>query len=92
MGNLKPGATYINERSGKVVYRREFGSDPSTREVAGWDYDSSNPDFDPRNLGQIELDDLKEWTDIRLAGKKNPVLQKAIENVKILYRMTKDDK
>jgi hypothetical protein len=91
MGSLKPGVTYIHERVGKTVYTREFGADPSTRQVAGWDYDSTNPTFDPRPSGQKEVDDLREWTDIRLAGKKNPTLQKAIENVKIVYRMVKDD-
>jgi hypothetical protein len=92
MGSLKPGATYIHERVGKVVYAREFGADPSTRQVVGWDYNPENPLFDPRSEGQKEVDDLREWTDIRLAGKKNPALQKAIDNVKILYRMVKDDK
>jgi hypothetical protein len=91
MGSLKPGATYIHERVGKTVYAREMGADPSTRQVVGWDY-SGNPMFDPRSNGQQEVDDLREWTDIRLAGKKNPALQKAIDNVKILYRMVKDDK
>ena len=92
MGSLKPGATYIHERVGKVVYAREMGADPSTRQVVGWDFNPENPLFDPRSEGQKEVDDLREWTDIRLAGKKNPALQKAIDNVKILYRMVKDDK
>jgi hypothetical protein len=30
MGSLKPGATYIRERVGGVVYRREFGAEPMT--------------------------------------------------------------
>jgi len=92
MGSLKPGATYIHERVGKTVYAREMGADPSTRQVVGWDFNPENPLFDPRSEGQKEVDDLREWTDIRLAGKKNPALQKAIDNVKILYRMVKDDK
>lgn len=92
MGSLKPGATYIYERNKNVVYAREFGADPNTRKVVGWDYNTDDPTFDPRTSGQIEVEDLREWTDIRLAGKKNPALQKAIDNVKILYRMTKDDK
>jgi hypothetical protein len=48
MGSLKPGATYIRERVGGVVYRREFGADPMTREVEGWEYNKDNPNFDPR--------------------------------------------
>ena len=49
MGSLKPGATYIRERVGNVVYRREFGADPMTREVEGWDYDKENPNYDKSN-------------------------------------------
>jgi hypothetical protein len=91
MGQLKPGATYIYERNKNVVYAREFGADPATRQVIGWDYDPENPLFDPRSEGQKEVDDLREWSDIRLAGKKNPTLQKAIDNVKIIYKMVRDD-
>jgi hypothetical protein len=39
MGSLKPGATYIYEKANGVTYAREFGADPSTRQVVGWDYD-----------------------------------------------------
>ena len=39
MGSLKPGATYIYEKANGVTYAREFGSDPSTRQAVGWDYD-----------------------------------------------------
>ena len=98
MGSLKPGSTYIHERVDNVVYAREFGADPSTRQVVGWDYNKDDPTYDPRNTkcwnqsGNKELAAHNEWIKIRLAGKKNPALQKAIDNVKILYRMTKDDK
>lgn len=96
MGSLKPGATYIYERDKGVTYAREFGADPSTRQIIGWDYKAHGDSFkqwqDSRTSGQQELDAHNEWVQIRLAGKKNPALQKAIENVTILYRMTKDDK
>jgi hypothetical protein len=36
MGNLKPGVTYIYERSDDTVFRREFGA--SEREVVGYDH------------------------------------------------------
>jgi hypothetical protein len=90
MGSLKPGVTYIHERVGNTVYTREFGADPSTRQAVGWDYDPGNPLFDPRTEGKNELDDHNEWIKIRLAGKGNPALQKAIERVKILYRLSQE--
>jgi hypothetical protein len=88
MGQLKPGVTYIHERVDNVVYAREFGADPSTRKVVGWDYNKDNPAYDPRNSSNKELAAHNEWIKIRLAGKKNPALQKAIDNVIIIYRMT----
>jgi len=39
MGTLKPGATYIYEKANGVTYAREFGAEPSTRQVIGWDYE-----------------------------------------------------
>jgi hypothetical protein len=91
MGSLKPGATYIHERVDNVVYAREFGANPSTRQVVGWDYNKNDPTYDPRTTGNKELEAHNEWIKIRLAGKKNPALQKAIDNVIIIYRMVKDD-
>jgi hypothetical protein len=94
MGKLKPGANYIYERSNGVVYAREFGADPSTRQVMGWDYKPNDPEeskrFDARTVGQKELDDHNEWIRIRLAGKTNPTLQQAIDRVKMLYKLSMD--
>ncbi len=95
MGQLKPGATYIYERQGGTVYAREFGADPATRITIGWDYEpESNParvrGFD-QEKGRSELDDHNEWIKIRLAGKKNPALQAAIDRVKILYHLSNSD-
>jgi hypothetical protein len=96
MGSLKPGAIYIHERVGNVVYAREAGADPSTRQVVGWDYDKDNPNFDPRTSdGRPLIDQMREdklWAEIRRAAKTNPTLQEAMERVKILYYLSKDSK
>jgi len=94
MGNLKPGATYIHERVDNVVYAREFGSDPSTRQVVGWDYDKENPKFDPRTPdGRSMHDRIKEdklWGDIRREAKTNSTLQKALDRAIMIYKLSKD--
>jgi len=94
MGNLKPGATYIHERVGDVVYSREFGADPSTRQVAGWDYNKDDPNFDPRTSdGRTLIDQMREdqlWGEIRRAAKSNPTIQEALERVKITYDLSKE--
>ena len=93
MGSLKPGATYVYERDSGVTYAREIGAAPDTRFAIGWDYDpGESKRFDVRkDVSNGELADHNEWIKIRLAGKRNPTLQKAIENVKLIYRMVKDD-
>jgi hypothetical protein len=95
MGSLKPKTTYIHERVGCVVYRREFGADPSTREVAGWDYNETDPEFDPRtNDGRPLHDHMMEskmWGEIRRMAPTNPALQKALDRVIMIYRLSKDN-
>jgi hypothetical protein len=95
MGSLKPGATYIHERVGKVVYTREFGADPSTRQVAGWDFDpEESKRFDPRTddgrpLHDHIMDD-QMWGEIRREAKTNVTLQKALDRAIMIYKLSKD--
>jgi len=94
MGNLKPGATYIHERVDNVVYAREFGADPSTRQAVGWDYNKHNPNFDPRTsdgrpLREHIMDD-KMWREIRREAKTNITLQKALDRAIMIYKLSKD--
>jgi len=94
MGNLKPGVTYIHERVDSVVYSREFGSNPSTRQVAGWDYNKDNPNFDPRTTdGRPLIDQMREdkmWGEIRREAKTNVTLQKALDRAIMIYKLSKE--
>ena len=94
MGNLKPGVPLIHERVGNVVYSREFGADPMTRKVTGWDYNKDDPNFDPRTGDGRPLHehimDSKLWGEIRRAARDNPALQAAIDRVIITYHLSKD--
>jgi hypothetical protein len=94
MGSLKPGATYIHERVDNVVYAREFGADPSTRQVVGWDYNKHDPSFDPRtNDGRPLHDHIMEdklWGEIRREAKTNVTLQKALDRAIMIYKLSKD--
>jgi len=85
MGNLKPGATYIYERVGDTVFRRETGQ--SEREVVGYDYRTS----DGRPLHDHLMED-KLWGDIRRAAKTNVTLQAELERVIMLYHLINEDK
>lgn len=94
MGSLKPGATYIRERVGNVVYRREFGADPVTREVEGWDYNKDDPKFDPRTSDGTplyeQIQESKLWGEIRREAKTNITLQRALDRAIMIYRLSKD--
>jgi hypothetical protein len=94
MGNLKPGVNLIHERVDDVVYAREFGADPSTRQVVGWTYDKNDPNYDPRTDDGRPLHDhimdSKLWGDIRREAKTNPALQTALDRAIMIYRLSKD--
>ena len=95
MGKLKSGATYIYERDGKTTYAREFGADPSTRKVIGWDHDpEESKRFDPRTPDGSPLHEhLKEsqmWGEIRKEAKTNVTLQKALDRAIMIYKLSKD--
>jgi hypothetical protein len=94
MGSLKPGATYIHERVDNVVYSREFGADPSTRQVVGWDYDPTKDNYDPRTSdGRPLIDKMREdklWGEIRREAKTNITLQKALDRAIMIYKLSKE--
>lgn len=87
MGNLKPGATYIYERDRGTVYARERGADPSTRIEMGWEYDPRTSDGRP--LHDHIMDD-QMWGNIRREAKTNMTLQKALDRVIMIYKLSKD--
>jgi hypothetical protein len=102
MGTLKPGATYIYERSDGIIYARESGADPGTRQVVGYE---SGAEYDPINGHKIDYDkrtsdgrplrdhlmDDKMWGDIRRTAKANPTLQDALDRAIMIYKLSKTD-
>ena len=82
MGQLKPGATYIYERVGDTVFRRESGA--TDREVVGYDA--------RMNDGRLLVDHIQEeklWGQIRQAARTNPTLQDALERAIMIYQLSK---
>ena len=82
MGQLKPGATYIYERVGDTVFRRESGA--TDREVVGYDA--------RMNDGRLLVDHIQEeklWGQIRHAARTNPALQDALERAIMIYQLSK---
>ena len=85
MGNLKPGGTYIYERVGNTVFRREAGQ--VEREIVGYDHRTT----DGRPLHEHLLED-KLWGEIRRTAKTNTTLQTELDRVIMLYHLINEDK
>ena len=102
MGSLVPGATYIYERADGIVYARESGAAPSTRQVVGYE---SATEYDPITGHKINYDkrtsdgrplhdhmmEDKMWGEIRRTARTNPTLQDAIDRVIMIYKLSKTD-
>jgi len=70
---------YESPDGGKTVYSRDIG-----REERNFEWE------DPEEAHvKARLQESKEWLNILLAAKDNPVLQEAIDRVKILYHLSK---
>jgi len=89
MGTLKPGATYIYERADGIIYAREFGADPSTRVEIGRNYDGRTHNGRPLHE---HIREKQIWEDIHRAAETNPALQEALDRVKILYELSKNER
>jgi hypothetical protein len=88
MGSLKPGATYIYERNEGIIYAREMGANPQERFVVGYE---SNTDYDLLNNGINKYKENQLWHEIRSAAESNPALQEALDRVKVIYELSKDE-
>jgi len=81
MSQLEPGATYVYEREGTRVYARRIGS--TERTLIGEDF---LEDIQARRQKLAQ-----EWEPIVFAAEQNPALQEAIDRVKILYALIKEE-
>jgi hypothetical protein len=82
MGNLKPGATLIYERADGIIYAREVGADPCTRQVVGYE---SGRDYDSVRRSKIN------WHNLLEASRDNKALADALDRVIMLYELSKDE-
>ena len=87
MGNLKPDTSYVYERDGGTVYAREAGADPNTRVEVGYTYDPRTDDGRPL---REHIMDSKMWGEIRREARTNVTLQKALDRVIMIYKLSKD--
>ena len=95
MGSLKPGAIYTYEREGSVTYAREV--DSTERRIVGWDIvhnafqSSIHSEDEECRKWKKKYEDEALWEDIRHTAETNESLQKAIDHVIMIYRLSKTD-
>lgn len=88
MGQLKPGASYVYERQGGKVYAREHGTED--RILIGWDWEYDTNPARVRGTTRERVEENELWHDIRTEAQTNSALQKALDRVIIMYKLSKD--
>lgn len=84
MTQYKPNETYVYEKANGITYARKIGDQPNQRFEIGRDYNGVSTLYK-------DLQEAKLWGEIHRAAKTNKTLQKALDRVKVLYRLSKDD-
>lgn len=83
MGSLTPGASYIYEHENGITYARKNGE--KARQIIGYKHDS----FTENIAINYELEIL--WKEILKESLTNNTLHEALERVKILYHLSKNN-
>ena len=81
MSKLKPETSYIYERADGVTYVREFGE--INRTMIRRDSEAQQK-LDIHN-------EIKLWGEITRAARTNSSLQEAIDRVKLIYHLSKEN-
>lgn len=84
MGSLTPGATYIYERAGGAIYAREFGADPSTRRVVGYESDDHHISASSKRM-------LSELNEVVKMCESDPGMKELLDQLFVLYNLKKTD-
>jgi hypothetical protein len=90
VGRLKPGSQYIYERDGATVYAREFGT--NERFVIGYDWTPDNGLTKPTEEEIRRIEYRKIMDEVLKEAQDNPALQDALDRVRIIYELSKENK
>ena len=88
MGTLTPGATYIYERSEGIIYAREFGADPGTRQVVGYE---SGADYDPYKKGPNQRM-LSELNEVVKMCETDTGMKQLLDQLFVMYNLKKNER
>lgn len=80
MGSLKPGATYIYERTGGIIYAREFGK--TKRRIVGYESEDSHIAASSKRL-------LSEMNEVVKMCESDPAMKEMLEQLFVMYNLKK---
>ena len=80
MGSLKPGTTYIYERTGGIIYAREFGE--TKRRILGYESDDGHISAASKRL-------LTEMNEVVKMCESDPAMMAMLEQLFVLYNLKK---
>jgi hypothetical protein len=80
MGSLNPGATYIYERAGGIIYAREFGE--TKRRIVGYETEDSHISASSKRL-------LSEMNEVVKMCETDPAMQAILEQLFVMYNLKK---
>lgn len=80
MGSLKPGATYIYERAGGMIYAREFGE--TERVVVGYESDDARIAASSKRL-------LSEMNEVIKMCETDPAMKEMLDQLLVMYNLKK---
>lgn len=83
MGSLKPGATYIYERSEGIIYAREFGK--TERQVVGYE---SGKEYDLTGANKRMMSELN---DVVRMCETDPEMKELLDKLLVVYNLKKKD-
>ena len=80
MGSLKPGATYIYERAGGIIYAREFGE--TKRRVVGYEGSDDTVSASSKRL-------ISEMNEVLKMCETDPAMKSMLEQLFVMYNLKK---
>lgn len=80
MGSLKPGATYVYERAGGIIYAREFGE--TKRRVVGYASDDDHISASGKRM-------MSELNEVVRMCETDPAMRAMLEQLFVMYNLKK---
>ena len=80
MGSLKPGATYIYEQAGGIIYAREFGE--TKRRVVGYASDNDHISASSKRM-------MSEMNEVVRMCETDPAMRAMLEQLFVMYNLKK---